>query len=123
MTLDVFSGVSRIAIAARAPFVAVDERVRYTNSKEYAIDDLCAGELPRQYIYAFATMLLSGTQKEWRVSITDNIVARLKRFIPETEGRDWGSTNESYTEVDYNVVRQRASKHMGVHFISTSKDK
>lgn len=123
MTLDVFSGISRIAIAARTPFVAVDERLRYVNSKDYVVDDLCAGSVPRQYIYAFATMLLSGSQKEWRASITDNIVARLNRFIPETQEQDWGSTNQSYNEVDYSVVRQRESKHMGVHFISTSKEK
>jgi hypothetical protein len=123
IVLDVFSGVSRMAMAARSPCVVVDERMRYIQAHEYVVDDLCGSGVPRQYIFGFATMLLSGTQKEWKASITDNIIARLNRFIPEIQGRDWGSTNESYREVDYGVVRRRVSKHMGVHFISSSKDK
>ena len=121
MVLDVYSGVSRIAVAARTPFLAVDERLRFVDCKDYALDDLCCSS-PRQYIFSNATMLLAGGPKEWTISIIDNIMARLEKFMPETEGADWGSTNESYESVSYDNVRKINARRMGVHFISSSKD-
>ena len=123
IVLDVYSGVSRMAIAARTPFVAVDERLRFVDGKDYVLDDLCCDELPRQYIFSNATMLLSGGPEEWNMSIIDNIVRRLDSFVPETKTMEWGSTNESYEPVSYDRVRKLNARRMGVHFIKSSKDK
>jgi hypothetical protein len=123
IVLDVYSGVSRMAIAARTPFVAVDERLRFIDCKDYALDDLSCDSLPRQYIFSNATMLLTNGPKEWTVSIIDNIVTRLKKFIPETQEIEWGSTSESYEPVSYDRVRKLNARRMGVHFIGSSKNK
>jgi len=119
--IDIYSGVSRVAIAAQTPFVAVDERLRFVDSKDYALDDLSCDGLPRQYIFSNATMLLAGGPEDWTVSIIDNIVARLKKFMPET--KNTCSTTESYKTISYELVRELNARRMGSHFISSSKDK
>lgn len=122
VVLDIYSGVSRVAIAARTPFIAVDERLRFVDSKDYALDDLSCDGLPRQYIFSNATMLLAAGPKEWTISIIDNIVARLEKFMPETKNIEC-STTESYKTISYELVRELNARRMGVHFISSSKDK
>lgn len=120
LVLDVFSGVSRLAIAARTPFLAVDERQRFMAHQDYAVDDLCCEDMPRQYIFSSSTMLMTGGPQEWNVSVIDNIIKRLENFNPEG---DWGSTTELYGEVSYDSVRQRKIRRMGVTFINSSKNK
>ena len=38
--LDVFSGISKLALAARTPFIYVDDRARYVSLKEVELDDI-----------------------------------------------------------------------------------
>ena len=121
LVLDIHSGVSRLAIAARTPFVAVDERLRFIESGDYEVDDLCC-EMPRKYIFSFSTMLMSGGPSEWKDSLLDNISMTLKSFNP-TDGGNWGATNETYQSVSYDKVRDRKAKRRGVTFISSSKHK
>jgi hypothetical protein len=121
--LDVHSGISRLAIAARTPFLSVTERRIFVDDRDYEIDDLCCDGLPRQYIFSFSTMLLTGGPAEWKVSIIDNIVARLKEFVPTLRGMDLPSTNESYESTPYERVRQRKAKRIGCAFIRLSKNK
>jgi hypothetical protein len=121
--LDVHSGISRLAIAARTPFLSVTERRIFVDDRDYEIDDLCCDGLPRQYIFSFSTMLLTGGPAEWKVSIIDNIVARLKEFMPTLKGIDLPSTNESYESIPYERVRQRKAKRIGCAFIKLSKNK
>ena len=73
--LDVFNGFSRLALAARTPFVCVDERSRYVSQRDCEIDDLME-EVSKQYIFAFSTMLLSGSPKDWDGSFVENILVR-----------------------------------------------
>lgn len=120
LVVDVFSGISRIAIAARTPFLAVDERQRFMEHQDYAIDDLCCGDMPRQYIFSFSTMLMAGGPQDWKASVIDNIVKRLEDFNPEG---DWGSTTESYEEISYDMVRDRKVRRMGTSFINSSKNR
>jgi len=121
LVLDIHSGISRLAIAARTPFVAVDERLRFIESGDYEVDDLCC-EMPRKYIFSFSTMLMSGGPSEWKDSLLDNISVTLKSFNP-TDGGNWGATNETYQSVSYDKVRDRKAKRRGVTFISSSKHK
>lgn len=121
LVLDIHSGISRLAIAARTPFVAVDERLRFIGSGDYEVDDLCC-ETSRKYIFSFSTMLMSGTPSEWKDSLLDNIVATLGSFVP-TQSDNSGVTNELYQSVSYNKVRDRKSKRKGVTFISSMKHK
>jgi len=122
LVLDVHSGISNLAIAARTPFLVVDERQRYMEHKGYEIDDLCCLS-PKQYLWSFSTMLMAGEPSDWKNSIIDGIIVRLKEFAPTLAGQEWGSTNESYETVSYDTVRQRKARRLGVTFINSSKSK
>lgn len=115
--LDIHSGISRLAIAARCPFVSVDERIRYINEREYEIDDLSCMRTPRQYIFSFASYAMAGTVSDWNASLFDNIVARVKSFIPTMNRVDWDSPTEFYDVVDYGKVQQKRVKRLGANFI------
>lgn len=123
MVLDVHSGISRLAIAARCPYLAVTERKIYIEDKNFEIDDLCADGLPRQYIFSFSTQLMVGGPEEWEVSVLGNIVARLKEFLPLIEKELLPSTISSYQPMSYDFIRQRKSKRLGSAFIKTSKNR
>ena len=120
--VDVYSGISRLAIAARCPFVSVDERRRFSESKEYEVDDLCAPEIPREYIYGFPTILENGDKNIWNVNILDSIITRLSNFLPDLNRDQWPSTTESEVAVAYASVRKRKSKRLGAKFVKVEKD-
>lgn len=115
--LDIHSGISRLAIAARCPFIAVDERIRFTDHKDYEIDDLCCQEIPKQYIFHFSTMLMYGNVDDWNTSLIDNIVVKLNKFLPTINYDKLMATNESYETVSYDSVRKRKAQKLGVRFI------
>lgn len=122
LVLDVHSGISNLALAARTPCLVVNERQLYMDQKEYEIDDLCCVS-PRQYIWSFSTMLMNGGPDEWKNCIIEGIVAKLKNFSPLLENQEWGSTNELYESVSYDIVRNRKAKRLGVTFINSCKNK
>ncbi len=113
LVLDVHSGISRLAIAARTPFIFVDERARFMEQRGFEVDDLCC-VTPRRYIFSFSTMLMTGSPEDWKDSIIDNIIVGLKNFNPSAG--DWGS-DEIYEEVSYDAVRKHAAKQLGLSFI------
>jgi hypothetical protein len=120
--LDVFNSISRLAIASRTPFVMVDERARHVGVKESEIDDLCARNLPREYIFGFATIIDGGGKFEWKSNLFDNIIARLNSFLPELDRDSWPSTAASYEVVPYEQVRRNKKKRMGTRFIKIPRD-
>lgn len=121
--LDVHTGISRLAISARCPYLSVTERQSFVEDRDYEIDDLSCDGLPRQYIFGFSTHLMTGGPSDWNVSIIDNIMVRLKEFLPTLKGAALPSTNESFETVPYDKVRQRKAKRLGVAFINSSKQK
>lgn len=121
--LDVHSGISRMAIAARCPFVAATERKIFVGDKDYEVDDLCCNGVPRQYMFSFSTMLMTGGPDDWKISILDNISAKLNSFQDQLSGAELPSTRESYESVSYDNVRQMKAKRLGVNFIKSSKNK
>lgn len=115
LVLDVHSGISRLAIAARTPFIAVDERARFMEHHDYEVDDLCC-LAPRKYIFSFSTMLMSGNAEEWKDSVLDNIFATLKTF--SQDDNLFGSTNESYEEISYEKIRKHKARMLGAIFLN-----
>jgi len=115
--LDMHNAVSRLAIAARCPFVCVDERIRFIEEKEYEIDDLCCQKIPKQYIFSFSSFLITGDKSYWGDSIIDNVIVRLQNFLPTLDRDEWPSTSESEETVSYNSVRERKVKRLGTKFI------
>ncbi len=121
--LDVHSGISRLAIAARCPFLSIIERRIFIQDRDYEVDDLCTEDLPRQYVFSFATQLMVGGYEEWEVSVIRNIVTRLREFMPTIDLDSLPSTVSSYKSVSYDSVRQRKANRIGAAFIKTSKNR
>lgn len=119
--LDVFSGLSRLAIAARCPFLSVEERSRFINEKVYEIDDLCSSKLPKQYYFSFASAIKDGVDISWDLNLFNGIFNRINSFIPELNRESWPSTGEIHETVSYSTVRKRKLKQMGCKFIKIEK--
>lgn len=117
--LDMFTGISRFAILARTPFLCCDERARFNALKEFEIDDLCALQLPKEYIFSFSTIIESGDEYTWKVNIVDTVISKLWEFIPKLDRDTWPSTAEYHEIVPYAIVQRRKAKKLGIRFIKT----
>jgi hypothetical protein len=120
--LDIFSGISRMALAARCPFVSVDEHNRWAALKEYEIDDLCSPGLPKQYIFSFPTIIEGGGPDTWDFNILNSVIARLHAFLPDLDRDNWPSTGESTEVVPYEAVRKKKAKRIGTKLLKVPKD-
>jgi hypothetical protein len=114
--LDVFSGFSRWAIGARTPFLACTERQFHVSIKEYELDDICASNIPHQYIFSFTTML-----DDKNKDLIDNIIVRLNDFLPTLDRKNWPSTSEISTIVPYSVVKEKKAKRLGTSLFKIPK--
>lgn len=120
--LDVFNGISRYALAARVPFVCLDERAKFNGIKDYEINDLCGRGIPKEYIFGFGTLIQGGDKSVWRSNMFDHLAVKLKR-IYETMDRDsWPSSAESNEIVPYDSVRKKKNKKLGARFIKIQRD-
>lgn len=121
--LDVMNGSSRYAMMARAPFLCVDERSRFTGTREYEIDDLCAMQLPKQYIFTFSTILTEGKLSFWESDIFQTIKKKLDGLLPNLNREGLPSTGESYDLVPYqDFVQLKKKKKLGTRFIKITHD-
>jgi len=119
--LDVFNGISRLAIPARCPFIALDDRLRFAGHKEFEIDDLCSSRLPKEYIFSFSTIIASGDIMSWKFNIFKNIIAKLNKFMPTLNRDSWPTTSEEYKVVPYETIRKHKSKKLGTRFIRVER--
>lgn len=120
--LDVFSDFSRLAGIARTPYIACVERSRYTDEKDYELDDLCLDKLPRQYIFSFTTLIERGEESGWDVNLFDNIIVKLNDFLPKIDSDTIPTASELNEEVSYKTVRVRKLKRIGAKFIKVQRD-
>ena len=121
--LDVFSGISRLAIAARAPYIYVDERTRNNNQKESEIEGLCCEKgLPREYVYSFPHIATDEEVNNWKISLFDVILSKLFKFLPELNRDIWPSPVESIETVLYENVKIKKLKKFGIQFIKVNRD-
>lgn len=121
--LDVFNGLSRLAIAARTPFLAVDERIRSTNLKEYEIDDLCGPKLPMEYIFTFSTIISDGHPLTWNHDIFPCILKKLEKFMGSFDREQWPSTAETWETVSYKeTVRKIMPRKFGTKLLKVPID-
>lgn len=116
--LDVFSGISRLAMVARCPFMVVDERQRYVKSKEYEINDLCIRGVPYRYMFSFPTVINDGGNYS---EVIDHIMNIAAKFMPKIAGFELPSASESCEEVSYDVVRQHKARKLGIRFIKVER--
>jgi hypothetical protein len=120
--LDVFDGTSRLALAARCPYLCFDERQRFNSVKEYELNDLCGSPVHREYIFSFAALVEKGNQSVWKTNIFDHMVVKLRRILSETDRDSWPSPLETNEIVPYDAVRKRKLKRMGSRFIKVERD-
>jgi hypothetical protein len=120
--LDIFSGISRLAMAARTPFLCVDERARYIGLKEYEIDDLCSVNIPKKYIFSFSTIIDGGTAASWDFDILNSIISKLQDFLPTIDKEKLPSTGQSFEMVSYDLVRNKKLKRIGTRLLKMPKD-
>lgn len=113
--LDVFSGFSHWAVAARTPFLTCTERQLYVSTKEYELDDIYS--VPHQYIFSFTTMLNGRNSKD----LIDNIIVRLDDFLPTLDQKNWLSATELSVVVPYSKIRDRKAKRLGARFFKVPK--
>lgn len=120
--LDIFSGISRLALAARTPFVYVDERPRYIGMKEYEIDDLCGIDIPKKYIFSFSTIIDGGAVASWDFDIFNSIIIKLQDFLPTVDKEKLPPTGQSLENVPYDLVRNKKLKRIGTRLLKMPKD-
>jgi hypothetical protein len=121
--LDIFSGISRLAVAARTPYMYIDERVRHSGQKENEIEGLCCEKgLLREYIYSFPDVIVNGDISTWKTSLFDLILSKLFKFLPILNRDTWPSPVESLEIVLYENVKQANLKKFGIQFMKVNKD-
>jgi hypothetical protein len=119
--LDIFSDISKLAIPSRSPYLAFCERNKHTKARDYEIDDLCAADLPKQYIFSFTT-ILNNNEYSWGVNIFDSAIAKLEKFLPSIDRDALPSGSELTREVSYEKVRKRRVMKFGTKFIKVQQD-
>lgn len=117
-TIDFFGGVSRLAMLARSPFIALDQRSRYNQSKEYEFEDLAGWHsLPGDHIYSFPTIIINGNPSMWKDNMLDLLFEKLGVLFKSLDKNNLPSTGESYSVIPYAVVRERKVKKFGTRFL------
>ncbi len=121
--LDVFNGLSRFALLARAPFLAIDERTRHRYTSETEIDELLGISIPRQYIFTFSTIVTDGSPGLWRHELFRMILGRFDSFLPYVDRDMLPSTVESNEPLPYGEnVHVKKRKRLGTRFIKVQYD-
>jgi hypothetical protein len=120
--VDMFSGISRYAMAARTPFVCFDERSKFNGVKDYEINDLCGHGVPREYIFGFGAIIESGDKASWSSNLFDHLIVKLNRMYEKMDRDSWPSSAESEEIVPYDSVRRIKNKKLGSRFVKIQRD-
>jgi hypothetical protein len=119
--LDVFTGISRLAIGARCPFVVMRERIAVNTLKDYEIDDLCGEGTPKEYVYIFPSISDEINKPLWNQSLFDGMIAKLNTIMMDFNRDNWPSPLESYEIMTYDRVRRIKNKKLGTKFIKVPR--
>jgi hypothetical protein len=119
--LDVFSGISRLALAARTPFVCFDERARFNSLKDYEINDICGRGVPKEYIFGFGAIIEGGDKATWKSNVFNHLVVKLNKIYEKMDRDSWPSSSESNEIVPYDSVRKIKNKKMGSRFVKIER--
>ncbi len=119
--LDIFNGTSRLAIAARTPYLCCDERSRYFNTNDYEVDDLCGRGVPRDYIYTFSSVCQM-PPSYWETAFFRHVTMKLNDFLPNLDRDKWPTTTESNQIVPYDTVRKIKRRKLGTKLLKIIRD-
>lgn len=115
--LDIYSGLSKLAIVARTPFLSIEDRFRYFHAKDYEFDDLCGKDLPKSYVFSFPAIIEKGSKNDWEQNVFLTVHNKLLEFLAGVDRNNLPATSEITEIVPYSVVRKRNIKNLGVKFI------
>lgn len=117
LVLNIFQDISRYALLARTGFVSCVERHRYRNLREHEIDDLCALEIPKKYVFSFPSLIEGG---QWK-SLIDLILKKIEDYFEEFDRSKLPDTSAIDMSLSYAGVREIKTKRMGTRFIKVPK--
>lgn len=115
--LDIFSGVSRLAIQGRTPFVAVDERERYIKQNDGFVDSHCLKTVEKLYVFSSAVMTLSGNLQDWCNGFLDAALGKLEYLKKHIDKPQDLMLNQVYETIKVPKVKS-SFKKIGLHFIN-----
>lgn len=121
LVLDVFTSISRLALLARIPFVALEDRTYHSTLKEYEIDSLIASKVPKEYIFSFPNIVENCDEKLWKNSLFDCIINRLESYFSIAKESVSVPGTQSYEIVPYSEVKQKKIKKFGTRFIRVNQ--
>lgn len=118
ISLDFFSGMSRLSNIARVPFVLVDERMRYFNYREYEFEDVIGNEvLDRERFFIFADLM--NANNDLYNNIAGNIISKIDKILNNNNGVLYSEYTDKLS--NYQNVRYYQSKKMGLNFLKFPK--
>lgn len=115
--LDVFNGLSRLAVAARTPFVALDERARHAAQREWEYEAMCSA-VPCQHVFTFSAMATAG--QSWEGDLFSGLINRLDAFLPTLARDDRPATGESLVPV--RPPPERLNRRIGTRLFKVIND-
>ena len=118
ITLDFFSGISRMSNIARVPFILVDERIRYFNHREYEFEDVIGNEvLDNERFFIFADLI--NINNDLYNNIAGNIISKIDKILNINNGVLYSEYSDKLSS--YQNVRYHQSKKMGLKFLKFPK--
>lgn len=115
--LDICTGISRLALIARAPHLIVDSRQQYFGNKEQEVDDMCSLGIPKDYVF----LLNNSIENDWGYVI-ERTVSKLKKFLPSIDRNKLTSCSELDDVLSYDSVREKKIRKIGLHFIKVNQE-
>lgn len=122
LVLDILSGISRYAIAARCPYLVCEERQVFNYLKSYEIDELTARLIPKDYFYVFSSVFDELNKNHWNSGLINGLMVRIKNMLKNQNRDSWESPSEVYEVVPYSDVKERKLKKLGTKFIKVPKE-
>ena len=114
---DFFSGVSRLAMVARTPYILADERIRYFNYKEYEFEDVVGESLQGERFFIFADLM--NANNDLYNNIASNIISKIDKINKNNKGILSSEFIDKLS--NYQNVRYYQSKKMGINFLKFPK--
>lgn len=115
--VDFFGGVARLAVLARAPFVAFDEYSRYSQSGDQNLDGTLLKELIKKYIFLSPTIIRHGEPFRWEEGVFAPLIDNLEDISITTTTAKTISTAESEEIIHLSVGPSVKSIRTGMRII------
>ena len=119
--LDLFTGISKMAIVARCPYILCQERSTIDYTKEYELDILLGNGIPRENYYIFPSICSEINKDYWNSGLFDGIIVKLESLIKGVDRSLLPAANEVEEIIEYAPAKREKNKKFGTHFIKVPK--